>query len=262
MKYLSQLAGAIVFTAFAAHAAPFTINVNVTGGLTPSQEALFSSAASTWMGLLPNYQTGISIANLTINTSGVVIDGAGGILGQAGPVNITTQGGYTLATTGIMQFDTADLANMESNGTLLNVILHEMAHVMGFGTLWNLNSVYTDGTGQYTGLNAIAAYRAEYNQLLATFVPVELGGGPGTANGHWNENDGGGCCTGIISSQGDMTYDLMTGWLNSGSFISQTTVASFVDIGYRSASAGVPEPGTFVLLSAGLAFVGFYRRRR
>jgi len=30
---------------------------------------------------------------------------------------------------------TADLASMESEGTLLAVVLHEMAHVMGFGTL-------------------------------------------------------------------------------------------------------------------------------
>ncbi|MBL8241750.1 MAG: PEP-CTERM sorting domain-containing protein [Bryobacterales bacterium] len=262
MKFLAQWMGAVVFTGLAAHAAPFTINVVMGGGLTTTQQAVFTTAANTWMGLLPSYQAGINIASLNINASGVAIDGAGGILGSAGPDTITNQGGFWLSTTGTMQFDTADLTNMENNGTLLAVILHEMAHVMGFGTLWNLNNVYTDGTGQYTGANAIAAYRTEYNQLLATFVPVELGGGPGTANGHWNENDGGGCCTGIISSNGDMTFDLMTGWLNGGSFISNTTVASFTDIGYMSAGAAIPEPGTFALFGAGLAIVGFHRRRR
>lgn len=249
----------LLASAFAAQAAPFTINVNMGGGLTPSQQAIFTTAADTWMGLLSGYQPGISIASLDINASGAAIDGAGGILGSAGPDTLTTQGGYVLATSGSMQFDTADLATMESNNTLLAVILHEMAHVMGFGTLWSLNNVYTDGTGEYTGTNALAAYRVEFSQLTALFVPVELGGGTGTANGHWNEVNNGVCCTGIISAQGDMTYELMTGWLNANSFISNTTIYSFTDIGYV---ASVPEPGTIVLFGLGLLVTGIYRRRR
>jgi hypothetical protein len=55
-----------------------------------------------------------------------------------------------------------------------------------------------------------------------------------------------------------MRFELMTGWLNPGSFISQTTVASFNDIGYLT---GIPEPGTWVMVSAGLLLVGVYRRR-
>jgi hypothetical protein len=33
-----------------------------------------------------------------------------------------------------MSFDTADLAQMQSNGTLLDVTTHEMRHVIGVGT--------------------------------------------------------------------------------------------------------------------------------
>jgi hypothetical protein len=113
----------------------------------------------------------------------------------------------------------------------------------------------------FTGANAIAAYQTEFNQPLATFVPVELGGGPGTENGHWNEVDGGGSNTGIVSTQGDMRFELMTGWIGNSYYISDMTVASFVDIGYMSAEAEVPEPGTMILLGAGLAFLGFCRRR-
>ena len=40
--------------------------------------------------------------------------------------------------------------------------------------------------GQYTGAAALDAFKLEFNQLEATFVPVELDGGAGTANGHWN----------------------------------------------------------------------------
>ena len=246
------------------HATFFTIDVNFGGGLTLSQQGVFSTAANTWMGLLPEYQPGINITSLSIAASGVDIDGANGVLGQAGPSDFTSQGGYFLATEGIMQFDIADLAAMETNGSLLNVILHEMAHVMGLGTLWGDNSVYTnDGLGRYTGAHGLTAYRSEFNQPGAAFVPVELGGGPGTANGHWNEVDGGGSATGIVSAQGDMRNELMTGWLNSPAYISKLTIESFRDIGYLPASSvtPVPEPGTFVLMGVGVTLIGVFRRR-
>lgn len=233
---------------FGAQAAPFTINVNFIGGLTASQQSVFTTAATTWMNLLPQYASGINITSLNISAEGVVIDGAGGILGQAGPDLITSQGGFTLTTAGSMQFDTADIANMEANGTFDDVILHEMAHVMGFGTLWTLNGVYVDGTGQYTGTNAVNAYRTEYGQPLATFVPVELGGGQGTANGHWSESVFG--------------AELMTGFINGSPFISNTTVRSFVDLGYLTASAGVPEPSTMMLLSGAFGALLIGRRRK
>lgn len=241
-------------------AAPFTIQVNYLGGLSTSQQSVFTTAASTWMGLLPQYQPGINIAALSIDAKGEYIDGPGGILGSAGPTHYTVQAGYSVATKGSMSFDSDDLSQMESNGTLLNVILHEMAHVMGFGTMWQLNSVYVAGSGQFTGANAVAAYRAEFvdtDPLAGLFVPVELGGGAGTANGHWDEVDGGGGDTTRTSSNGNMRYELMTGWLNPGSYISQTTIASFHDIGYSS----VPEPGSIVLISGGLLVLGIWRRR-
>ena len=38
---------------------------------------------------------------------------------------------------GLMKFDTADLDVLESGGLLQAVILHEMGHVLGFGTIWS-----------------------------------------------------------------------------------------------------------------------------
>jgi hypothetical protein len=37
-----------------------------------------------------------------------------------------------------MQFGTADLAAMQANGTIGDVITHEMGHVLGIGTIWSV----------------------------------------------------------------------------------------------------------------------------
>ena len=79
--------------------------------------------------------------------------------------------------------DVADLSGLESNGSFLSVIQHEMAHVIGFGTLSSLNGVY-DVNGRYNGTPAVAAARTEFGVPGLTFIPVELGGGAGTADGH------------------------------------------------------------------------------
>jgi len=261
MKWNWLASTGLLLSGFAAQASPFTIALNFNSGLSTSQQAIFTTAANTWMNLLPGYQPGITISNLNIYASATSIDGAGGILGSGGPSSYTLQSGFYLPTVGEMQFDSADLASLEASGRLLALILHEMAHVMGFGTTWILNSVYSNGSGQYTGANALTTYRTEFNQPSATFVPVELGGGSGTSNSHWNEVDNGAGATGVSSSMGDMRNELMTGWLNSPYFISNTSVASFVDIGYQSAPVSVPEPGTVTLIGAGIISIAICRRR-
>ncbi len=236
------------------------ITLNFTGGLTASQQSIFTGAKNFWETSLTGYQPGISITGLTISASGVAIDGVGGILGSAGPTGAVSQGGFVLATAGQMQFDSADLSSLESSGSLQNVILHEMAHVLGFGTLWTNNGVYVNGSGQFTGANALAQYRSEFGQSSALFVPVELGGGGGTANGHWNEVDGGAGLTGIRDGQNrDLRDELMTGWLNPNSFVSRMTVASFADIGFTIVA--VPEPSSFALLAIAIAAVPIVRKR-
>ena len=82
------------------------------------------------------------VDDIQIDASGMAIDGPGGVLGQAGPNMIRT--GSNLPITGTMQFDTADLAALEAANELELVILHEMLHVIGVGTIWQL-------TGNLTG---------------------------------------------------------------------------------------------------------------
>jgi len=219
----------------------FDIVLNFTGGLTPSQQAAFTQAEATWEGIITGYQGSISIAQVNIDASGTPIDGVGGTLGSAGPTMGDVQGGFLLATDGIMNFDTADLANLQSNGTLQSVVEHEMAHVLGFGTLWDgpaigfpgTQQVSVDGTGQYTGANALAEWQTEFSQSGATFVPVEQCCGSGTADGHWDEVNFGAGPTGITDAFGrDFARELMTGFLNSPTFISDTSIQSLSDIGF------------------------------
>ncbi len=245
----------------------FDIEVNFVGGLTPSQEAIFSQAEAMWESVILGYLPGGTTYedSLVINAEGAAIDGVGGVLGSAGPTYIWDDGSdYLVSIEGDMTFDSADLANMETSGILDEVIAHEMGHVIGLGTLWSSSGVgfpgyqevYVGASGEYTGPAGVAAYQSEFSQPGAAFVPVELGGGGGTANAHWNEGDGGGL-TGITNGDGkDMRNELMTGWINSPTFLSQTTISSLEDLGYEV----TPEPATMSLLAIGA--LAIMRRRR
>lgn len=251
------VARAFCFAAFASlmsgARAAVDITINFTGFST-SQRAIFSQAETYWETQLVGYLPGISLTGFTIDASAPAIDGAGGILGQAGPTTGVFQGGYVLTTAGEMEFDSADADRLESQGLFSDVVLHEMAHVIGFGTWWNANGVYVDGTGQYLGANGLNAYRQEFDSS-ANFVPVDITSGPGTRDGHWAE------LTTVFDPQGrPLRNELMTGFLNTPTYISNTTLASFRDLGYVTAVVSAPEPGTFALLAVGT--LGFFMRRR
>ncbi|QDV29344.1 hypothetical protein Spb1_12300 [Planctopirus ephydatiae] len=204
----------------------FNIEVVLLGGLTPSQQAIFAQASARWSQLITGDLADVDLGggdiidDLRISAEGVVIDGPGGILGQAGPTAI--RAGSNLPYNGIMRFDSADLASLEASGQLFDVILHEMGHVLGIGTVWDLQGLL-QGAGtadpRFTGAQATAEYNARFANV-ETGVPVENTGGPGTRDSHWRES----------------IYDneLMTGFLNPGvdNPISRTTTASLADQGY------------------------------
>jgi hypothetical protein len=56
------------------------------------------------------------------------IDGVGNVLGQAGPIYVRSSTG--LPVTGKMEFDSADVDKLKSNGLLKKVIMHEMGHIV------------------------------------------------------------------------------------------------------------------------------------
>jgi hypothetical protein len=211
---------------------PFTIEVRFIGGLTAPQRNAFTDAADRWItvivGDLPSVSVdGEVIDDVLILAQGAEIDGPGKILGQAGPTHIRPKAAGAsafLPVKGVMSFDTADLAKMEANGTLHDVITHEMGHVLGVGTVWKLKGLLK-GAGTrnptFTGAGAMQEYRTLRGLGARTKrVPVENTGGPGTADGHWRETV--------------FRNELMSGFIaQANNPLSRMTAASLGDMGYE-----------------------------
>lgn len=161
------------------------------------------------------------VDDLLIIASITPIDGPGQVLGQAGPCLLRPNWVPFL---GIMEFDSADVAYMENRGTLDAVILHEMMHVIGFGTTWLFKGVLDVGTATdpiFTGASANAEFLSANGggSYAGRRVPVENTGGDGTKDSHWRETV--------------FVDELMTGWLSGTSQpLSRTTIGSLADLGY------------------------------
>jgi hypothetical protein len=248
--------GKAAAAAAAAEPSEFTIVIRFEGGLTENQKNAFKSAADRWTrvitGDLPAvFVRGETIDDLLIIASGVPIDGTSGILGQAGPTHLRPQSAGAAAflpARGIMEFDTADLARMEADGSLGDVITHEMGHVLGVGTIWDDKSLLRGrGTSNPTfiGQGAMQEYAGLRGATDLIAVPVEDSGGPGTRDSHWEDDVFG--------------NELMTGFVRgAGNPLSRMTAASLQDLGYAvdleaAERYTLPPPGA--LVAAGTAGV-------
>jgi hypothetical protein len=227
-SYLAR-EGAELKTKATGGTSPFTIEVRFLGGLTQTQRAAFRTAADRWtrviVGDLPAFEVaGEIIDDILIEAQGTDIDGPGSILGQAGPTRIrpaSAGAAAFLPAKGKMIFDTADLAQMEQRGTLVDVITHEMGHVLGIGTIWKVKGLI-DGSGTnaptFIGPNAMREFGVLTGSGAAP-VPVENNGGAGTAEGHWEED--------VFKNE------LMSGFIAApNNPLSRMTVASLQDLGY------------------------------
>lgn len=159
------------------------------------------------------------------------IDGAGGVIAGAGPCLIREN--TSLPVAGVMFFDLADLGGAHLEAT----IVHEMAHVIGFGTLWEhlglLANPASGNGGQDThfrGGAAIEAFRSVGGDGYTGggLVPVQHQGGEGVWNGHWREFVFG--------------PELMTPFPDAGvNPLSVVSIASFVDVGYEGVDPSVAD---------------------
>lgn len=236
--------------------AKFNIDLQFLGsGMTAARKAVFQAAAARWADIIVGDLTDIDIPNgeipantacgfgegaivgkiddLLIIASIAPIDGKGGILGQAGFVYRRLADNLPII--GCMKFDSEDIADLETNGKLNNVILHEMGHVIGIGSLWTKDNLgllnnFQPSSGcngatanftinpAFTGSNAKNAYAKLGG---SGNVPVEDNYGPGTRCAHWDEE----------------TFDneLMTGFIenNTSNPLSRLSIAALKDFGYK-----------------------------
>ena len=161
-------------------------------------------------------------------------------LGQAGPCLVRDVG--LIPAVGVLKLN-SDYLSSQPPSVLSDVVLHELAHVLGYGTIWDAppngvgvlaNPSPGSSNPVFTGSASVAKYIAAGGPAGATNVPVESCGGGGTVNGHWRETAFG--------------AELMTGYINGAVRpLSAVTIASFKDIGY-SVNYGSADP--YVLLGA------------
>ncbi|WP_419859617.1 leishmanolysin-related zinc metalloendopeptidase [Candidatus Palauibacter sp.] len=219
----------------------FQIELVFVTAVTETQKAVFARAAERWMTILaptelddrparrrycgsdPRFERFAAIDDLMIVVSVEAM--AGGTLAVASPC--WTRGPAGLPSYGYMRFNSASIDELEATGRLERLVSHEIAHVLGLGTIWealglieNPASEETSPDTHFVGPLAIAAFDdAGGTGYAGAKVPVENTGGLGTKNGHWRE-----------AVFGD---ELMTGWFyGRPKPLSAITIQSLADLGY------------------------------
>ena len=214
---------------------------------TALESQAFDDAVSRWAALIPgkldpvlvNLVAGACGSNspainqevddLLVLVSLEFIDGTFGTLGSAGVCSARISNGLPIVAR--LTLDTDDVGRFEGTGSLVDLILHELGHALGFGTLWASKGLLQNpslpvGKGadtHFDGLGAVTAFDAIGGNAYTggQKVPVEnQEGGPGNQDSHWR----------LVV----FTNELMTGFLTTGANpLSRVTVASLGgDLGY------------------------------
>ena len=246
----------------------FNIEIIPVGIIRSSVDSAFRAAVARWERVIPGNTGAVYISfsrtvddlfdngsadrifgvidDLRIYARVASIDGPGGTLAVAGPAFVRTSSDLP-----VVSLVTLDADDVESFTTtdLRGVVLHEIAHALGFGTRWEdlglLASPSVDEDGEpispvpdthFNGSEAIAAFDAAGGtSYTGEKVPVENMGGSGTADAHWRNSVFG-------------VRELMNGYKILGSrtaeAMSLITIQSMADLGY---TVDVGEADTYRL---------------
>ncbi|MYC90469.1 MAG: hypothetical protein F4X15_03275 [Gemmatimonadetes bacterium] len=246
----------------------FNIGLGFAASVTASQERVFSNAAAYWQralrftefddiavnATLPCPIRGITV-NINVETIDDIavvflvadLDGEGGTAAVARLCYIRSSDETPLL--GIAIFDRADIDRIARAGNLREIAIHEIAHVLGFGSgPWLRSGLVrnpseTDPTADthFSGARAIAAFNAAGGSDYAgPKVPVQNGGD----DSHWRES---------VLGHELMTPTATLGVPNPPSAV---TLQSFADLGFYSIDAShaesyrLPEPALAVDIAA------------
>lgn len=125
----------------------------------------------------------------------------------------------------------ADAETFDALGLWDDIVLHEMIHCLGLGTLWEYQGlvdpiVNDNGTNkpiddfiegyEYNGAKANSYSDQLYGEPVAV---IEDSGGAGTAGGHWHEDI--------------YTNELMTGYIDNMNELSKMSYGALDDLGYQ-----------------------------
>ncbi|KAH9261117.1 hypothetical protein BASA81_000821 [Batrachochytrium salamandrivorans] len=227
---------------------PFNIEVRFLSTLTPEAQAVFNRAAARWSEVVVKsysssvmlgsstycgmyFGQGVAVKDLVIVVRTGRMDGVGGALGS-GTICATDELGRPRL--GSVAFDQSDMEVMMATDAFYHLVLHEMGHVLGLGSLWsstafgNTNGLVGDLLPESGGY----AYLGRYGNLADTQVReesqgvavVEDQGGIGTARVHWKNT--------VYQNE------LMSGYLSvdgSAQPMSRLTIEALRDLGYASA---------------------------
>ncbi|KAL3798896.1 hypothetical protein ACHAW5_004136 [Stephanodiscus triporus] len=142
------------------------------------------------------------------------------LLGAAGPLWTRTDPITKKVTTvtGDMELNIYHIKEMINSGKIKEVILHEMGHILGLGSLWEkkFNDLLDENNDYRVGTKAAGVWSKDWGCVGTP--PIEKVGGDGTAFTHWDEE-----C---------LRDELMTGYGDDRS-ISKLTIGSLEDNGYK-----------------------------
>ena len=161
----------------------------------------------------------------------VDLDGPGSILARAGPCRL--RAGSYLPYVGSIEVDSADVAEMEEGGTLTGTLLHELGHVLGFGTIWGYLGLLRDPSlprnwdadTHFSGALARQAFDDAGGTRYegGAKVPVEVATlfSTASADTHWRES--------VLDSELMTAYGEASGVARE---LSAITIQSLADLGY------------------------------
>ena len=230
----------------------YTIDNETSYQITNDDYSIIQASFDKWDGLVtPNerftntYTIDVSFSIVTLGT---------GILGGAQVLTAYYFDTYTFGnaytSTGNVKMNESYMSYLrnsirtDNQTSLYHVLLHEIGHILGIGTFWNMNgspvSSYTDDDDgstkyYYTGENALREYKYYIPEISHTIIglPIEDNGGSGTADVHPEEGAEGTSSSNNRYINGffhpGLDNELMSGWMEN---FPRSTPLSRISLGF------------------------------